>query len=1059
MLNRFISWSLHNRVIVLCAAAILLVLGTRTAIQTPLDIFPEFAPPQVVVQTEGPGLSAEEVEQLITLPIETAVNGTSNLTTIRSSSSAGLSVITCVFEPDTDIFRARQLIGEKLQLARPRLPQAAGEPQMTPMSSPIGIIFRISLTASKTSLMDLRTIADWTIRPRLLAVTGVSQVTVMGGDVKQYQVTVDPKKLKDYDVTLNQVLAAARASNENAGAGFLSSPGQSLVIQGEGRVHSLSDLANAVVAVKNNVPVKVAQVAQVNFGPEFKLGDTSVSGKPCVYLTVYKQPWTNTLTVTKDVETALDGLRQALPSDAVLDSGIFRQATFIERAVTSIDWAMLQGGFLVVLVLFFFLFSWRTGLINLLAIPLSLLVAVLVLRWFGGSLNTMTLGGLAIAIGEVVDDAIIDVENVYRRLRENRLLGNPEPVISVIYRASSEVRGSVVYATVIVALVFLPIFSLSGLAGRIFAPLGFAYIIAILTSLLVALTVTPALCYFLLPGAVGKKTASSEETRTVRFLKRHYLPVLNSALNHPGKIIAASALLLVLAIAAVPFFESEFLPEFNEGNLILHMVGIPGTSLDESIRVGAIVQQRLAEVPEVTRVAQRTGRAELSEDPFGPNYTELDVNLKESGRDRDEVIDDVRKRIADTPGFAFSINQFISERIEEVLSGTTSSIAVKLFGPDLSVLRQKAAEIQAQMARVQGIADLNVEQQTGVPKVLIHFNRDALGRYGLNSADLAETLRAAFFGVSVSTVFEQQKSFPILVRYDPQAVRDLESIRETLVDTAAGARVPLKALADIEVVSGPNAIDRESAQRRIVVSANVSGSRSLSAVVADLRRNIASNVKLPTGYYVVYGGEYEEQAAATRQIVLLSGVAIVGIFLLLFLAFRSLREALLVMANLPLALIGGIAAVLLASGGRTSIASLVGFISLFGIATRNGIMLITHYHHLMIHEGESFGRSLVCRGAMERLSPILMTALTAGLGLFPLAISAGKPGRELEQPMAVVILAGLLTSTLLNMIVLPALYLKFGRPPVPENQINENQINENKAISETILPQAQEKDM
>ncbi len=1029
MLNRIILWSLRNRLVVIALGALLVVFGVRSALQAPLDVFPDFAPPQVVIQTEAPGLSVEEVEQLVTLPLETSLNGTSNLETIRSSSAIGLSVVTCVFAAGTDIYLARQLVSEKLQLARARLPQNSGQPQMMPISPPVGIILKIALTAKQTSQMDLRSFADWTMRPRLLAVPGVAQVTIFGGEVKQYQVVVDPAKLKDYGVRLDQVMNAARRANQNAGAGFLDTAGQTMVIQGEGRVRSLADLENAVVAVKNDLPVKIAQVAKAQFGAEYKVGDSSSGGgQPCVFLIVTKQPQANTLTATRDVEAALAELKRALPADVLMDTGMFRQASFIENAITNINWAMLQGGALVVLVLLAFLFSWRTGLISLTAIPLSLLTAIITLQWFGGTINTMTLGGLALAIGEVVDDAIIDVENVWRRLRENRLKENPDSALSVIYHASSEVRTSVVYATVIVALVFLPIFSLSGLAGRIFAPLGVAYIIAILASLVVALTVTPALCYFLLPRAANAASANADETAFVRWLKRHYARLLKPALDHPRNVIIISVLLLVVALGGAAFLSGEFLPEFNEGNLIIHMAGVPGTSLAESLRVGAIAQQRIAQIPEVVKVAQRAGRAELGEDTFGPYFSELDVSLKESHRSREEIVEDVRRKLEDIAGFSFGIKQFISERVEEVLSGTTATIVVKLFGPDLNVLREHAAEIEGAMKDAPGVADLAVEQQTGVPKTLVRFNREAMAQYGLNSADLADAVQAAFYGIKVSEVFERQKSFAIWVRYDPRSATDLNTMRETLVDTPAGAKVPLGALAEIQVVKAPNTINRENAQRRIVISCNVEGARSLTSVVADIQRRINERVKLPEGYYIAYGGQYEAQSVALRQILLLSVAAIIGIFLLLFLAFRSTKQALLVMANLPLALIGGIAAVLIASEGETSVASLVGFVTLFGIATRNGVMLVTHYHHLMAEEGMKFGRDLVARGAMERLSPIMMTALTAGLGLLPLALSAGKPGRELEQPMAVVIVGGLISSTLLNMIVLPALYLKFGRP-------------------------------
>lgn len=1027
MLNAVILWSLRNRTVVLLLGTLLIVFGIRAALDSPLDVFPDFAPPQVVIQTEAQGLSSEEVERLVTLPLETALNGTSNLETIRSSSGIGVSVVTCIFESGTDIFRARQLVSEKLQLAAPHLPEGVGEPQMMPITTPVGILFKLSLTSEKTSLMDLRTLADWVIRPRLLGVPGVAQVTIFGGEVKQYQILVDPIKMKDYGVTLPDVMRAARRANQNAAAGFLDSPGQSLVIQGLGRVRSLADLEESVVAVKKGIPIQIRHVATVRLGPGYKVGDSSTFGKPSVILIVLKQPWANTLTATRAVETALDEMRRGFPQDVVLDSTLFRQADFIERAISNINIAMAEGGLLVIVVLILFLTTWRAGLISMTAIPLSLLVAILALRWMGATINSMTLGGLAIAIGEVVDDAIIDVENVFRRLRENRLQSSPAPALDVIYAASSEVRGSVVYATVIVVLVFLPIFSLSGLAGRIFAPLGYAYIISILASLVVALTITPALCYLLLPHVAP----TSEESFLVMQLKRAYRRIIDSVLDHPGLVITVSALLLIMAVAVVPFIGGEFLPEFNEGNLIIHMIGLPGTSIEESMRLGAIVQSRLAQIPETEKVAQQTGRTELGEDPFGPYYTEIVVKLKESDRPRDTVMADVRAKLRELAGFSFGIKQFISERIEEVLSGATSTIAVKVFGPDLSVLRETAAQIRASMAAVPGVADLSMEQQIGVPKVVVRFNRPALSMHGLNSADLAEAVQAAFFGTKISDVIEEQKSFALLVRYERNAVSDIDAMKQTLIDTPLGGKIPLASLADIEVVNGPNTIERENAQRRAVVTCNV-GSGSLTSVVESIKERIDKNVKLPAGYYVVYGGQYEAQSQAVRQMILLGLAAAAGIFMLLVLAFGSTRQALLVMANLPLALIGGIAAVLIAAEGEVSVASLVGFVTLFGIATRNGIMLITHYNHLLKEEGMLFGRELVVRGAMERLSPILMTAMTAGLALLPLALSVGKPGRELEQPMAVVILGGLFTSTMLNMIVLPALYLKFGKPATEE---------------------------
>ncbi len=1022
MLDHVILWSLRNRIVVLLLAGLLIIFGFRAAVNAPLDVFPDFAPPQVIIQTEAPGFSSLEVEQQVTLPLENSLNGTSQLASVRSASSTGLSVITCTFEDDVEIFRARQLVTEKLNLVSGHLPAGVEEPQISPISPPVGIVMKMSLTSRSVSPMELRSLADWTIRPRLLGVPGVSQVTIFGGEVKQYQVIVKPERLRDYGLSLNDVRAAAARANENAAAGFLQTGSQTLPIQGEGRVRTLDDLAGAVVTVRNSQPVRLRDLADVRLGAEFKVGDASTEGQPSVNLIILKQPWASTLTVNAGIESALAELRTALPAEVQLHTDIFRQADFIEQSIRNIQEAMLQGGALVVLVLAVFLFSWRTGLISLTAIPLSLLAGVLVLLHTGATINTMTLGGLAIAVGVVVDDAIIDVENVLRRLRENRVKPDPSPTLSVIYQASREVRGSMVYATFIVALVFLPVFSLSGLAGRIFAPLGFAYIIAILASLLVAVTVTPALCYFLLP----RIASSSHDTMTVRTLKRGYAALLGRVLNRSGIVILCACVLLLAAGLATQFLGGEFLPEFNEGNLIIHMTGLPGTSLEESTRVGALVQKKLHEVPEVVKTAQQAGRAELGEDPLGPNFSELDVKLKESDRRRDEVLDDVRAKLTEIPGFTFGVKQFISERIEEVLSGTTATIAIKVFGPDLEVLRQKAVEIRSAAARVPGIEDLNLPSQSLIPTVRVIFDREAMANQGLSSADVAAAVRTAFYEDDISQVFEQQRTFDIVVRLRPEVGRDLRAMGQLLIDTPLGGKIPLESVARLAMDESAGSIDRENAQRCLAVTANV-GEGSLSEVVRELRLAVGRQVKLPPGYFIVYGGQYEAQNLAFRQISILTLAAIAGIFTLLCLAFRSVGQALLVMANLPLALIGGVAAVLIANGGHTSVASLVGFVSLFGIATRNGIMLVTHYNHLVENEGMPFGRELIVRGAMERLSPILMTAMTAGLALLPLAIAVGRPGRELEQPMAVVILGGLVTSTLLNLLVLPALYLKLGR--------------------------------
>lgn len=1021
MLNRVILWSLRNRVVVLAAAALMIVFGIRSATSAPLDVFPDFAPPQVIVQTEAPGSSPEEVETLVTTPLESVLNGTSGLTEIRSKSAAGLSVIICIFEPETSLFLARQLIAEKIALARARLPATVQDPQLNPIQAPVGMVIKITLTSDTVSPYELRDIADWTIRPRLLAVPGISQVIILGGETKEYQVIASPERLRDYNVTLDELMAAAAEANRNAGAGFMSGPSQELVIQGEGRIHSLDDLSKAVVAVKNGVPITIAQVAQVRFGPAFKVGDASIDGKPCVFLTVMKLPWANTLNLTVEADKALAEIERSLPAGVNLNSHLFRQADFINVAIASVNRAMIEGAILVIIVLSLFLLSWRSALISLLAIPLSLVAALLVLTHSGATLNIMTLGGLAIAIGEVVDDAIIDVENVYRRLRENIAAGGGRPSLEVIYSASAEVRGSVVFATLIVALVFLPIFQLTGLEGAIFAPLGAAYIVAILASLVVALTVTPALCYLLLPRAAA---SHGGESITVRQLKRCYRPLLEGALRHPYLVTAVSLVILAAVLAIVPFLGGEFLPQFKEGNLVVLMEGKAGTSLAETMRVGHIVERKLHEVPEVEQVAPRAGRSELDEDTAGMNAAEIDVKLSLRGRSRDAVAAAVREKLENIKGFNFEIESYISERILEVMSGATSAIAVKLFGPDLDLLKQKGEQIEAVMKNVSGVVDLTLEQQTGIPKIVVKYDHDQLARYGLRSDKLSRLIEAAFRGQVVSQVIEGQRSYNLVVRYAPELGENLSRIRSTLVDTPTGAHLELGSLAEISVVEGPSTIEHEAAQRYLTVRANAQG-RDLMSVVREIESAVGSQVDLPAGYYVQYGGEYTAQQAAARQLMLLGGAALVGIIFLLYLALRSSRLVALVLVNLPLALIGGIVAIFVASGTH-SIASLIGLIALFGITMRNSIMLISHYQHLMREEGLPFGRDLAVQGAMERLSPILMTALAAGLGLLPIAISVGEPGRELQQPMAVVILGGLISSTTLNLLVIPTLFLKFG---------------------------------
>jgi CzcA family heavy metal efflux pump len=1019
MFNKVIQWSLNNRLLVIVAAAALLVYGAVVALRSPVDVFPDLTAPTVTILTESHGLAPEEVESLVTLPIEAAMNGTAGVFRVRSNSAAGISIVFAEFDFGTDIYRARQLVTEKLQQVR--LPAGTSPPVLGPISSTMGEIMLISLTSQKTSQMDLRSIADWVVRPRLLGVSGVSQVTVIGGERKQYQVLVDPARLVDYGLTLDQVRKAVGEANVNASGGFLERPNEEYLIRARGRVYSIEDLENAVVTVRDGAPVLVKNVATVKAGATLKRGDGSFNMKSAVVATIQKQPNANTLEVTERIEETLANLKASLPPDVTINTKAFQQADFIKRAIGNVQAALAEGGVLVIIVLFLFLWNFRTTFISLTAIPLSLLAAILAMEWFGITINTMTLGGLAIAIGELVDDAIVDVENVFRRLKQNAQSATPQPVISVIFKASSEIRGSIVFATLIIVLVFLPLFSLGGFEGRMFAPLAFAYIISIAASLVVALTVTPVLCYFLL----GKSAVIREEkdSRLVAWLKQRYAKTLDWTLRRPYQIIGASAVMLIAAIAVMPFMGREFLPPFNEGTLNINANLPPGTSLKESNRVGNLIEVALHEVPEVISTTRRTGRAELDEHAAGVNTSELEVVTKEDRRPHAEVMEDVRQKLAGIPGVAVEVGQPISHRIDHLLSGTRAQIAIKLFGPDLATLRTKAKEIHDAMATVPGVVDLLVEPQVGAPQVQINLKRQAAAAAGLSAGDLAEAVDTAFNGEVVSQVLEEQRTYDVLVRFGDAARASVETIAGTLIDTPTGAKVPIGQVAEVRVDQGPNTINRENVQRRIIVQANVAD-RDLGSVINDVRQAISTKVALTQGYFVQYGGQFEAQEKASRQITLLSVVAIGGIFLLLYIALKNVRAAMLVMANLPLALIGGVVMVFL-SGGTLSVASLIGFITLFGIATRNGIMLISHYRHLMEEEGVSF-RDAIAQGSMERLSPILMTALVTGVGLIPLALGAGEPGREIQQPMAVVILGGIVTSTFLNMIVIPALYLKFG---------------------------------
>jgi len=1020
MLDRLIAWSLRNRVLVLAAAALLLVAGAWTAARMPVDVFPDLTAPTVTVLTEAHGMAPEEVEALVTFPIETAVNGATGVRRVRSSTAQGISVVWVEFEWGTEIFRDRQIVSEKLQTVAAALPAGVSAPVLAPVSSVMGEIMMIGLTGPQ-SPMDLRTVADWTIRRRLLAVPGVAQVIPIGGDVRQYQVLADPARMFATGVSLREVLAAAEGSNANAAGGVYLDRGQEYVIRGIGRIQSADDVARTVVAVRGGVPILIGQVADVVVGPAPKYGDGSVEGKPGVVLAVQKQPGANTLELTSRIERELADIQRALAEGMEIHTDLFQQAGFIRVAINNVLAALRDGAILVVIIIFLFLWSVPATGISVLAIPLSLVAAIFAMRLLGITINTMTLGGMAIAIGALVDDAIIYVENAFRRLKENhhRAEGDRRPALRVIYDASREIRAPIVNATLIIIVVFLPFFFLSGVEGRLLRPLGFAYVVSILASLLVALTVTPALCAYLLPRA--RAVTEEREGALVRWLKPRYARTLDTVLARPKQVLGAAALALALTAAVVPFLGTAFLPEFNEGALTISVVTVPGTSLDEANQIGRRVEEILLANPGVQNTDRRQGRAELDEHAQGVNAAEIDATLRD-GVDKERLLDQLRREVAVIPGTNVTLGQPIGHRIDHMLSGTRANIAVKIFGPDLYRLRQLGAEVRDAIAGVPGVADLQVEQQMDVPQLRIRPDRAAMARYGMTPGTLAEAIDVAFNGEVVSQVLEEGKSFDLVVRF-PHALRSsAAAIAAVPFHTPTGARVPLEQLAGVTVERGPNTISRENVQRKIVVQANVAG-RDLGGTVADIQRRVLEAVAIPAGYHVEYGGQFESQAQATRSIVLLSLLSIAAIFLILFADFRSARVATLIMVNLPLALIGGVLAVL-ATSRIVSIASLVGFVTLFGIAVRNGILLVAHYRHLLL-EGVAF-REAIVRGSLERLSPIFMTALCAGLALIPLALGGGEPGKELQTPMAIVILGGLLSSLALNMVVLPALYWLFG---------------------------------
>ena len=1053
MFNRLIAWSLHNRLIVLAITLVLFVAGGYALQRMPVDVFPEFAPPQVVIQTEVSGMAPQDVESLVTYPLESAINGTPGVSDVRSKTSVGLSTITVIFNANTDVYLDRQLINERIQNVLSRLPAGTKPPVMLPVTSAVGWLVKYALTSDTLSPEELRTLSDWEIRPRILALGGIASVVSIGGEVKQYQVRLDPNRMFAYQISAEEVRKALEKSNTNVPGAFLQQPGQELIVGGVGRISSLDDLKNTIIVMRNGAPVTIANVAEVAFGGEIKRGDGAFAMKNAVIGTISKAYGADTLTTTYKVESALAEIKKQLPVGVQMDAQVFRQANFIETAIHNLNVSLLEGALVVIGILFLFLMNWRASFITFLSMPASFVGGLLVMHAFGIGINSMTLGGLAIAIGEVVDNGIITVENVVRRLRLNRNVLRPLPPIEVVFDAVQEILNSVVYATLIVIMIFLPIFFLQELAGRIFSPLGVAYIASVTASLVVAVTMIPALCYLLLvrnkekaqdEGVVLHATDSREllantkpiaeakieedeeqETRFVLWLKRHFLRLLNLALRKFWWVVGLSLLALVSSLALLPYFGLSFLPEFREGNYIVAMTTLPGTSLQESMRLGALVRQDLLKYPQVVSIDQRAGRSDLDDDAQPPNFSEFDVRLdysKNPAMTAETLLEKIRRDLAEIPGVAFNVGQFIAHRMDEVQSGVRAQVGIKIFGSNLSTLYQLGQDVQKVLQSVSGAVDINLEQQIRVPQVTIKIDRSKAARYGMTVGDIAQDIQMSLNGEILSSVQEGSRTFDLYVRLDQNARNSVEAIRDILVDAPGlnpdgKAKIPLREVADVAVQDEPYSINRESVQRLIVVAFNVQG-RDLASVIRDTQSKIDAQVKLPAGYHIEYGGQFESQRQANQTLLSFGALALLGAVILLYKVFGTFREALLVLFNLPLAMIGGIVALYLA-GANMSVAAVIGFITLFGIATRNGIILVTHYNQLR-KEGKPL-QEVVLQGTLDRLVPVLMTAATAALGLIPLLL--GSPvGKELEQPLAQVVLGGLVTSTFLNMIVVPTVY-------------------------------------
>ena len=1024
MLNKIIHYSLHNRLVVLCAAILLLIAGTYTAMHTEVDVFPDLNAPTVVIMTEANGMAAEEVEQLVTFPVETAVNGATGVRRVRSSSTNGFSVVWVEFDWGTDIYLARQIVSEKLAVVSESLPVNVGKPTLGPQSSILGEMLIVGLTADSTSMLDLRTIADWTIRPRLLSTGGVAQVAVLGGDIKEYQIQLDPERMRHYGVSMGEVMAVTQDMNLNANGGVLYEFGNEYIVRGVLSTPKVEELGKAVVKTVNNFPVTLEDIADVKIGPKApKLGTASERGKPAVLMTVTKQPATSTLELTDKLEASLQDLQKNLPADVKVSTDIFRQSRFIESSIGNVKKSLFEGGIFVVIVLFLFLANVRTTLISLVTLPLSLLVSILTLHYMGLTINTMSLGGMAIAIGSLVDDAIVDVENVYKRLQENRMKPEAErlPILEVVFNASKEVRMPILNSTLIIVVSFVPLFFLSGMEGRMLVPLGIAFIVALAASTVVALTVTPVLCSYLL----GKEKIKDEKRSTgdspvARKMKEWYGAALAFVLGHKKSVLGGTISLFAVALACFFTLGRSFLPPFNEGSFTINISSLPGISLEESDKMGHRAEELLLSIPEIQTVARKTGRAELDEHALGVNVSEIEAPFELKDRSRSELVADVREKLGTIVGANVEIGQPISHRIDAMLSGTKANIAIKLFGDDLNRMFALGNEIKNTIQDIPGIADLNVEQQIERPQLIIAPKREVLAKYGISLPEFSEFVNVCLAGETVSQVYEKGKSFDLTVRVKDDLRDEMEKIRNLMLDTGNGQKIPLNYVAEVRSAMGPNTISRENVKRKIVISANVAD-RDLRSVVNDIQERVDASVKLPEGYHIEYGGQFESEQAASRTLALTSFMSIVVIFLLLYHEFRSVKESAIILINLPLALIGGVFA-LLVTTGEVSIPAIIGFISLFGIATRNGMLLISHYNHLQQEEGYGVYDSVI-RGSLDRLNPILMTALSSALALIPLALSGDLPGNEIQSPMAKVILGGLLTSTFLNGFIIPIVYL------------------------------------